>query len=408
MFEKQRITDNRVTGEVRVYLAWREKRALPDPRASIEIMTEQWERLRKLEERGRKQLEDQGCGDFISNGTFSFPAWPWYDRQFAIAVALGAPEPKWDGKCKTSDADFTWWMDKKRYPLDWVKSTSDVQRIKIPDWSNLPQTEKMFKSRERWKTAFPGAITDYSDIGTPCPWWKDIPGLEKRIFVGFPAFIDMGIFLMGGNRFFMILISQPELAQALMDKCFELSTSCTEFMMSLEDTKMEFLGGFGADACCILSPIMYEKYSIRWDMRLFNYVKKKYSTGDDLICNLHSCGPSAHLYDMWGQHPCRKNIKIMQTRLIPGKVRELRRSLPDTYLELTIHPPHFDFVSAEPEEVKTLVGESARDCAFRDAYFNVLGVPVHRVEYLDRVRRNKEMFYKTLEELTSEVRTTEF
>lgn len=399
MFEKQRVIRNRVSGHVSIYPTWCEKTASPDPCASIEIMREQWERLKKSWERERKQLKDQGYGDFTDTTAFSVPAWPWYGMQFAIAVALGASEPEWDGMHNT------FWMDKKHHALDYVKSVSDVRRIKIPNWSNLPQTEKMFKSRERWKIAFPGATTDCQNVGTG---WEGFPSFEKLSFVAFPAFLDIGIFLLGGNRFCTILISEHELAQALMDKCFELSTSCTEFLMSHEDAKMEFLVGFGADACCLLSPTMYEKYGIRWDTRLLNYVKKKFSTGDDLMCNLHSCGPSAHLYDMWGQHPCRKNIKIMQTRLIPGKVRELRRNLPNTYLELTIQVPHFDFVSAEPEEVKTLVNESVRDCAFRDVYFNVPGVPVYRIEYLDRVRRNREMFYKTLDELTSKVQMTEF
>jgi hypothetical protein len=204
--------------------------------------------------------------------------------------------------------------------------------------------------------------------------------------VNYPSFVDLGVYLMGMTNSLAILAGDPSQADALMDKYFELSTSYTEFLLSLKPEPIDGLCGFGGDATCMLSPSLYERYGAGWDARLFEFVRRSHNTPADLPCNLHSCGPSAHLYDAWGRHPRRDNITTMQTRLIPGTVRKLRENLPGAELELTIRPPHFDVARAAPEELKDLLVQSARDAELRDAHL-VTVLCVQRPEDLPRAKQ---------------------
>ena len=205
---------------------------------------------------------------------------------------------------------------------------------------------------------------------------------------------------MGMTHFLTILGGSRDTADAFMDLCFELITGCVDFMLEEAPEQFEALGGFGGDATCMFSPPLYERYGAAWDNRLFEYVRDRYGLADDVPCNLHSCGPSSHLYEKWGAHPRNRNIAVMQTRLIPGEVGKLRASLPHTELELTFHPPHFDVASATPDELRDVLWNSARDAGWRNVYLNMFAV-VHRPEDLWKAQRNLEMCSALMPEIRS-------
>jgi hypothetical protein len=177
-----------------------------------------------------------------------------------------------------------------------------------------------------------------------------------------------------------------------------LSTSFTEFILTLKHESFDALCGFGGDVTCLLSPRLFERYGLAWDARLFEYVQKAHSTPDDIPCNYHSCGPSVHLYDKWGRHPYRRNITTLQTRLLPGHVGKLRENLPDTYLELTIHPQHFDLAEVEPEAVRNVIRETARDAGFRDLHITLFAI-AHEPWQLDRLETNLAVAYEALSQI---------
>ena len=184
---------------------------------------------------------------------------------------------------------------------------------------------------------------------------------------------------------------------------------------------------------------LYDRYGAAWDDRLFQHVQARYGLADNAPCNLHSCGPSSHLYECvsklalpwwrerpacgfwgnpndrkrdaratmqfqntlyerWGAHPRNRNIAVLQTRLIPGTVARLRASLPNTQLELTPHPPHFDVANATPEELRDVLWNSARDAGYRDVYLNMFAV-VHRAEDLGKVERNLQACSAVMSEI---------
>ncbi len=39
--------------------------------------------------------------------------------------------------------------------------------------------------------------------------------------------------------------------------------------------------------------------------------------------NLHSCGKSDHLYDVWAKYPGKEKIKVMQTRGVAREAKAL-------------------------------------------------------------------------------------
>ena len=312
--------------------------------------------------------------------------WPgWYEPRDMIAIALGAPEPV--------RMNNMWWHDRHHYPLEQIESAAELARLTIPDWSRTACVQRMLDSHARWQREHPG-----EPPARFAPVWENlaVPGRGEVSTICYPSYVDLGLYLMGATRFMTVLGGEPDLADAFMDLCFELSTGYTEFLISLGPEPFVGLCGFGGDATFFLSPTLYERYSAAWDARLFDYVRARHHLAADAPCNLHSCGASAHLYANWGRHPCLRNITAMQTRLIPGTVGRLRASLPHTEIELTLHPPEFDLATAEPAAIRAILRQSAADAGGRDVHFGFI-TAVHRLEDLPRLASHVEAVLEEME-----------
>ena len=320
-------------------------------------------------------------------GTVPCSSWPgWYEPSDVIAIALGAPEP--------FRMHNMWWHDRNHYPLESIDSVAEVARLKVPNWSEVPTVQQMLESRERWQCTHSGEPA--ANLGI---WeYLTVPRQGEVLTICYWSFVDFGVRLMGATKFLTMLGGEPEIADAFMEFCFELSTSYIEFLLGLNPLHFAGLCAFGGNATFFLSPALYDRYSAAWDARLFEYVRARHGMPADMPCNLHSCGASAHLYERWGHHPCRANIQVMQTRLIPGTVGRLRASLPNTRLELTLHPPEFDLASAEPEAIRTVLRQSASDADGGDVNFGFI-TAVHKPEDLPRLERNAEVVLEELERL---------
>jgi hypothetical protein len=343
--------------------AWRCS-SMPNPNTWSSVTYIQDKRNAVLEEeRFKSELEAQGlpihriCCEL--NQEFAYPSlppsseWPGsYGARDMIATAAGAPEPRWE--------NGNWWHERDHYPLSADIKKSDIERLKVTDWKQIPAVSNMIASCRDWAAGHPAENPSLiSTIGFPC----FIPAYGWRMFINYPSFVDIGIYLMGMTEFLTMVAIDPDTADCLMDKCFEFSTSYTDFLLKEQPETFGLLGGFGGDTTCMLSPALYPRFGLAWDLRLWKHVRQKHGIPDDLPCNLHSCGVSNHLYDSWANHPCWERIAIMQTRLIPGAVGKLRESLPRTHLELTIHPPQFDLVRASHDEIKEILISSINEAA---------------------------------------------
>ena len=397
---------NRITASVAFQPTWM-PRSYPDPKADVPTLRKQAEEAIRLGEQAAQTIKGAGhtIYDIVSrvNAQFGSPTprppqaakgngkphwrWEWYEPSPFVATALGGPDPEWDA------ATGSWQMYKGYTVLDWVETPEDVARIPVPDWGETQMAEDMVTSMERWKEAFP-----HSPPKDVASFALRLPGNKQLHFKGCASFIDLGIYLFGMVRFLQILAGEPDLAEALMQKCFALNTSYGEWWQSLDDAEFEGLIGFAGDVASLLSPHLYWKYSVDWDVMIFDHFRDLYKAGEDMPCNLHSCGPSPHLYSMWGRHPHRDNIQTMQTRLLPGHARALRENLPHTYLQLTIHPQHYDISQHTPDEFRTTFQQVVRDVECRDAHFVVFAV-AHEPDQIRMLEANLETLHDAMAEI---------
>ena len=306
---------------------------------------------------------------------------PQYDGRILCATAYGAPYPVWDSK------SGCFWTDRDFIPWEWVETSADVNRIIVPDWNNVRLVQEMAVMYSEYKEKakhVPGANNKYE---WTCQNWTNPNTNEEYNLTGFMTYIDLAPFLFGETRFFTMLAEDPEFACALMEKCFEISVSYAEYMVKLYGYDIKGISGFGGDHSCMLSPAMYKEYAMAFDQMILD----RYGY---LPCNLHSCGPSSHLYENWGTYGNIHYIVLMQTRAIQGGAIKLRKALPYTHLQLTLHSPQFDFENEEPGNIRDTVWQLAEGVGFKDVDFNVI------VTYPgEKVDSNLRTFFKTIDNL---------
>ncbi|OHB58913.1 MAG: hypothetical protein A2Y12_17690 [Planctomycetes bacterium GWF2_42_9] len=373
----------------------------PDPLVNTADLKLQADEARKFEHQNRCELEvlgsdilelvDKFNSEFgsaipVRSNSIENPRWGWsrFGDFDMLSMSLGGPQPIWDKR------NGCYWPS-NRGILSWVKSVSDVGRIPTPNWYAQPAFIRMLKSRQRWYEAFPDNPPGNIAGGV----WNQPEGRNAARFVSYMSFIDIGPHLFGADEFMMILASDPELAEALMEKFFELSISFGNSMQALCGGKPECIVGFGGDYACMLSPELYEKYSIGWDIKLFEHFREFYASCDGTPCNLHSCGPSPHLYPAWKSHPAVKNITTMQTRLLPECVKTLRQTLPNTQIQLTFHPEHFDFANVSSEELRTVFCQAVEDAGCAKTEFVIFAI-ANAPDDIARLETNIRVIYDEL------------
>lgn len=311
----------------------------------------------------------------------SQPSYPvfQYDGRLIIASAFAEIEPVWD------PATASFWVDKTAGPWRDIQTVADVRRIEVPDWGQLPLVKKMLAN---WAEARRRGTYPMDELSE---WMESVwtnPYTGKKYHHGaFASFVDLGAFLCGSVEFFTILAGEPELAAAMQHKCFELSTSFSDFRRQVYGRKLEAISNFGGDNSCNLSPAMYRRYVMPYDQMLLD----EYG---DLPCNLHSCGPSQHLYETWADYPNLQNIVRMQTRGIPGQLHTLRKALPYTFLQITLHQPQCDFEEETPDRIRELVFSYAEEAEYENLE---LVVVINKAG--EKVDVNIRAFYRSIDEV---------
>jgi len=335
-----------------------------------------------------QRLLHEACGDLGMGDPDPKPELcvPQHDGRLICATAFGAPYPTWDTVAST------WWVDPDQNAWDGIRDVSDVEQISIPDWATHPMVRQMAAKWEEFRGKVDADTAADTPIGTAFPWRNPATGDEYR-FSHFISFIDMGQNLMGAMRFFEVLAGDPEMAAALLAKCFAISSSYAAFMDNMYGRTRRGFCSMGGDNSCLLSPDMFRRYGMGFDKRVMDECH-------GLPCNLHSCGPSKHLYEVWAEYPRRETIVLMQTRAMPGAMKALRASLPCTHVQLTIHQPQIEFERETPDRVRELVWEFAEAMDFRDVTISVLVSWVN-----DRVKENIRAFQAALHEADTKGRT---
>ena len=281
------------------------------------------------------------------------PAFEWPYTELLVCCAYGAPPPRW------MPANGHWWHDRDFWPWQDIQTVEEVERIRVPRWEDVPEMEHVFRRLEEASAAFPGHRF------TTARWtWTPPTGEIEYAFSHFISFIDLGPFMMGTVPFFTLLAGSPSVADALMLKGIEVTTSVSDYQHQYWHHPPvrggSVVGNFGT----FMSPRTYERYSLAADLMVLD----RYG-GRQLPCNLHSCGPSSQLYDYWARFP---NVPVMQTRGISGQTGRLRAAMPNTYLHITLHPPQLEWEIGSPDEVRAAVWEHAEAAGFRDVQLHLI------------------------------------
>ena len=285
---------------------------------------------------------------------------PQYDGRIVAASSFGGPRPSWEKNMAC------YWYDKAKGVLGDVASPGDIARIKAPDWDNNPLLNETFERYEADK-----ASSYFKEGRVSCPWtvesFYDPRTSRTHKTIGYMSVVDLAPFLFGDTEFFTILLENDDFTFALLEKCYEISTSYADYCLKHFGIDPGGLGwgSIGGDYSCILSPAQYKKYVKPFDLRRMD------ENGLDYI-NLHSCGASAHLYSVWGEYPHRESIKMMQTRGIEGRLAHLRKCLPHTLIQLTLHQPQCDFENIGQSEVVDTVAGYAEEARYDNLELVVL------------------------------------
>jgi hypothetical protein len=307
-----------------------------------------------------------------------------YDPRIVCTVAYGASDPAWDpgiGSFWPAEGPPVW---------SWVKTIADVEKIKIPNWEDVSLIQKMLQQhkdlQKKTKYQFDKTQTSFNEF----PWKNPHTGEEYR-FCNFIAFIDLIGYLMGSVRSMELLALDGGLSRALMEKCFEISKSFSDFMREIFKQELKGFASLGGDSSCMFSPDMYRDYAMAYDEKVIRECRQ-------VPCNLHSCGPSPHLYEVWAEYKNRDRIVLMQTRAIPGQTKRLRQALPDTYLMLTMHAPQIDFENEYAGRIKELVWQFAEAAGGRD-----LQISAFINKSNARTDQNVRAFYKAIEAVNNHI-----
>jgi hypothetical protein len=310
---------------------------------------------------------------------------PQYDGRLICATGFGAPDPRWD------ERTGAFWPGSAAPVWSGLSTVADVQRLPIPNWAeNRLIQEQVRKWAEAERAAGPARARQMPLNWTELSWGHPITGASYRLWV-YPTFVDLGGFLMDSSEFMIVLARDPELAHSLLSKCFALSVSLADFLRQVYGRpRDEGWGSLGGDNSCLLSPDMYRQYAMTFDA----LVRQRCG---NVPRNLHSCGASRHLYEVWAEYPEREQIVLMQTRALPGKMKPLRQSLPNTYIQLTLHQPQVDFEHETPDRIREIVRQCAEELAFRDMSILVLLSTVD-----EACRANLAAFYSAIDEVNAE------
>jgi hypothetical protein len=352
-------------------------RGIPHPFESTldEIIEYNQDRIRLIYE----HLGDVGLG---SPDPYPSVVVPQHDGRVICATAFGASYPRWDS------LSGSFWLDDKEHVWEGI-TLEELESLPIPDWS---QNKLVQENIQKWNEV-KSIVGEEQAPYLPLPWTELIWTLPRTdqsyYFWVFSTFLDLGSFLMGSNDFLIALASDPELAEALVKKIFEISASYSDYMCIIYDRPCIGWGSMGGDNSCLVSADMYRQYAMAFD----RLVTEKCGNSP---CNLHSCGDSRHLYEVFGEYPDKDRIVLMQTRAVPGLMKKLRKSLPNTYIQLTIHQPQIDFERESPSNIKELVWQFAEDLDFRDMSIDVIFSTVD-----DQCKANIMAFREAIDEVNA-------
>ena len=213
-----------------------------------------------------------------------------------LNIALG-------GRAVHQKAESVWTPDK---PLGTVETLDDLRRVPDIDWESNPAMLDTWRQLDELKQAYPSLPVN------------NVQGVAELDDGG--AFLVMHTpyttaFRLMGEKIFEFMLLDEELAWATLEFFARQYRNLWRHIcgrMGWHGVKIHF----GDCAATMLSPDLYEKYSLP----LYHDYMREFQE-----CTIHSCGPSSHLLELFAQVPNATNVQLgdgtdlaKARRLLPG------------------------------------------------------------------------------------------
>ena len=224
-----------------------------------------------------------------------------------VNIALG-------GKACYQSGESVWTPDK---PLSAVESLEDLRKIPDIDWERNEALLDTWRQIGELKTAFPALPV--SNIQGVAP----LSGTDGEAFLVMHTPYTTAFRLMG-EKIFEFMLLDEQLAWAVLDFFTRQYKNLWRHICG----KMGWHGvkiHFGDCAATMLSPALYEKYSLK--------IYQDYMT-EYRECTIHSCGPSSHLLDLFAQVPNASNLQLGDGT----DLSKARRLFPDSLINAYYSP----------------------------------------------------------------------
>lgn len=238
------------------------------------------------------------------------------------------------GRLLYSADEAVWTLD---HPLSHIDGMADVEKLPELDWPNVPIFQEYCAQFDTLRRYFPGFQPG---------------GFQNIEFQRGPDRATMVIhspyttaFRLMGERIFEFMLLEPEIAEALFDYIWRqywnlFECSCRRYQWIPDGIHI------GDCAATMLSPELFRDFSLPRYRKLAQECKR---------FRLHSCGPSAHLIDLFAQIPFMDGLQIG----MGSDYARLRKLFPEVPVLAFLSPALIR--NGTPEAVVSALEEIVRD-----------------------------------------------
>lgn len=229
------------------------------------------------------------------------------------------------GKMIYNPHESVWTPDK---PLEHIETMEDLKKMPDIDWDSNPLYLDYWRQIDEMKKFHPDLpVTSIQGVGhdeKSCSFVMHTPYTTAfRLF---------------GDRIFELMLLDEELANGIFDYLMRQYLNLwDDICKRMEWTEEKQNLHFGDCAATMLSPSLYEKFSLP----LYQKLMENYKT-----CTIHSCGPSTHLLDLFAEVP---NAKVLQ--LGAGtELKDVRKKFPDSHISAYFASP--EILHGTPDSIE--------------------------------------------------------
>ena len=229
--------------------------------------------------------------------------------------------------CSMFGSRWEFFKDKEVWSVDtpWkeIDSVEEIKNMRIPDLEKTWVIKEMLRQLRILKKNYKNGVSFYGGK----EWGENLGIVHTPLTTAYKLV---------GERFFEELYESPAMAHAILNKVTEINFKMVDFFSRIQGKNVERIH-LGDCAATMLSPQLYEEYGLKYNV----IHSQRFGT-----CQIHSCGPSTHLLEVFAKTPHVKMVEL-------GWYTDMRRSgevFPKTHITASLDP--VSFLMDDPNTVK--------------------------------------------------------